>query len=100
MTLAIAKALIRIASFHRTLGPLFTFVVFIKDDHRLVTGVPYALVRHHSYTCLVMVILEKHLLQFGPNGWVTQCDSVEGARLWLFAHIWGAVSLLQSRCRR
>jgi protein-S-isoprenylcysteine O-methyltransferase Ste14 len=33
-----------------TLGPLFTFVVAIQDDHQVVDSGPYRFVRHPSYT--------------------------------------------------
>jgi len=33
-----------------TLGHLFTFVVSIRKDHKLITDGPYAYVRHPSYT--------------------------------------------------
>jgi protein-S-isoprenylcysteine O-methyltransferase Ste14 len=41
----------------RTLGRFFTVTVDVADDHRVVDGGPYALVRHPSYTGMLVVYL-------------------------------------------
>ncbi len=38
-----------------TLGQLFTITVSIREDHRLIDSGPYRLVRHPSYTALLLV---------------------------------------------
>lgn len=38
----------------RTLGRLFTFVLRIRPDHKIVRSGPYGIVRHPSYTGLYM----------------------------------------------
>lgn len=38
-----------------TLGRLFTITVSIREDHRLIDKGPYRLVRHPSYTALLLV---------------------------------------------
>jgi protein-S-isoprenylcysteine O-methyltransferase len=41
----------------RTLGAFFTVNVSAHDDHQLINGGPYALLRHPSYTGLLLEIL-------------------------------------------
>lgn len=41
----------------RTLGAFFTVNVSSHDDHQLINGGPYALLRHPSYTGLLLEIL-------------------------------------------
>ncbi|TFK63576.1 hypothetical protein BDN72DRAFT_847493 [Pluteus cervinus] len=55
-TLTLIGTYIRLNSF-RTLGRLFTFELCIRKDHRLIVDGPYALVRHPSYTGLILNII-------------------------------------------
>ncbi|KAI0646672.1 hypothetical protein C8Q79DRAFT_909425 [Trametes meyenii] len=41
---------------HRTLGRLFTWQMAVQRDHELVTGGPYAYVRHPSYTGWLLMV--------------------------------------------
>ncbi|KAI0759601.1 hypothetical protein BD413DRAFT_487558 [Trametes elegans] len=70
--LTIAAGTLRLWSYH-ALGALFTFEVFIKDEHALVASGPYALVRHPSYTGTILMLLGEHLMQFGRAGYVEYC---------------------------
>jgi protein-S-isoprenylcysteine O-methyltransferase Ste14 len=45
-----------------TLGKFFTATVQIKDDHQLVTGGPYQIVRHPSYTGAFLAIVSSSLI--------------------------------------
>ncbi|KAH9851812.1 hypothetical protein C2E23DRAFT_224999 [Lenzites betulinus] len=54
--LVMAGGLLRWACY-RTMGKHFTFEVTIHEDHHLVTSGPYSIVRHPSYTGMVMVVL-------------------------------------------
>ncbi|KAI0030102.1 hypothetical protein K488DRAFT_15681, partial [Vararia minispora EC-137] len=67
---------LRVACF-RTMGRLFTFQMSIKDEHKLVTDGPYSIVRHPSYTALL-------LLTFG----LTCCELSSGM-------YWTALGLYQ-----
>ncbi|KAI0750003.1 hypothetical protein C8Q80DRAFT_1165386 [Daedaleopsis nitida] len=66
-------AILRLWSF-RAMGTLFTFEVVITHEHRLVKSGPYALARHPSYTGVIFILLGVHLIQFGPGGFVSECD--------------------------
>ena len=52
--LGAAGGLIRMAC-HRALGRLFTWEMSVRDGHKLVTGGPYAAVRHPSYTGFALI---------------------------------------------
>lgn len=51
-----------------TLGRLFTFVVVIQADHRVVASGPYRLLRHPSYTGGLVAFLGVAIARaFGPD---------------------------------
>lgn len=50
-----------------TLGKFFTATVQIKDDHQLIQGGPYQIVRHPSYTGAFLAILSTSLIL---NSWI------------------------------
>ncbi|KAJ7780768.1 hypothetical protein DFH07DRAFT_439400 [Mycena maculata] len=54
---------------YRALGPMFTFDLSIKKDHRLVQTGPYSLVRHPSYSAFILLnfgIMMTHCGLEGP----------------------------------
>src|SRR5437588_11517657 len=56
VVLAWCGILIRLAA-KRTLGRFFVGAVIIQDDHRVVTGGPYALVRHPGYAGSIVALI-------------------------------------------
>ncbi|KJA17928.1 hypothetical protein HYPSUDRAFT_57429 [Hypholoma sublateritium FD-334 SS-4] len=67
----IAGTLIRVVTF-RYLGQFFRFEASIQKDHQLITGGPYAIVRHPSYTGLLISHVGWFLWQFGEGSWVLE----------------------------
>ncbi|KAF8481470.1 hypothetical protein JB92DRAFT_2822143 [Gautieria morchelliformis] len=65
-------ALIRLWCY-KTLGTLFTYVLTIRPDHKLITSGPYAIVRHPSYTGSALMITGMILAVLCPHGYVREC---------------------------
>ncbi|KAI0349600.1 hypothetical protein OH77DRAFT_1414743 [Trametes cingulata] len=57
---------------YRALGRHFTFELSLRKDHRLVTDGPYAVVRHPSYTALIMVTIGTLLCLTGSGSWLSE----------------------------
>lgn len=74
--LAVAGGAIRYWCF-RTLGRMFTFQLSIRRDHQLVTSGPYAVVRHPSYTGLMLVTVGINLCLLSPGSWVRESGVLE-----------------------
>lgn len=55
---------------YRTLGRYFTFLLSVRQDHRLITTGPYAVVRHPSYTGMMMLCFGIIILHGSPNSWL------------------------------
>lgn len=51
----------------KTLGPFFTFEITIRPKHHLITGGPYAWVRHPSYTGVYLTLLGASLALWSPE---------------------------------
>ncbi|TCD65700.1 hypothetical protein EIP91_002276 [Steccherinum ochraceum] len=65
-------AYIRFTCF-RALGRFFTFELALKDDHRLITTGPYAIVRHPGYSGMLVLIIGNMLALFSPGRWWMEC---------------------------
>ncbi|KAJ3555568.1 hypothetical protein NM688_g2504 [Phlebia brevispora] len=52
---------------YRTLGRHFTFDMSLQEDHKLVTHGPYAIIRHPSYSGILLVFIGVFLTQLGPS---------------------------------
>ncbi|OBZ73651.1 hypothetical protein A0H81_06272 [Grifola frondosa] len=76
--------LIRVACY-RYLGRFFTFKLALRDEHRLITSGPYAVVRHPAYTGAIVLFAGIAMFQLGPGSWWRECmglwDSVPGKAL-------------------
>jgi len=78
---------------YQTLGKLFTFELSIRNDHKLVTTGPYAVVRHPSYTGAIMALTGAIFSKTTHGSWLRECgawDSVVGKVLvwsWMIAAV-------------
>ncbi|KAI0754824.1 hypothetical protein C8Q80DRAFT_1266380 [Daedaleopsis nitida] len=57
---------------YRALGRHFTFELSLRRDHKLVTDGPYAVVRHPSYTALIMVTVGTLLCLTSSGSWLAE----------------------------
>ncbi|KAI0794877.1 hypothetical protein C8Q75DRAFT_747823 [Abortiporus biennis] len=57
----------------KTLGLMFTFEVAVLEKHKLITGGPYSIVRHPSYTGMYMIIYGTNLVCFASGSWLRTC---------------------------
>ena len=62
---------IRLIAF-RLLGRFFKFEASIQKDHELVVSGPYAVVRHPSYTGMIMIFIGWFPWQLGKGSWVME----------------------------
>ncbi|KAF8481465.1 hypothetical protein JB92DRAFT_3037872 [Gautieria morchelliformis] len=76
-------ALIRLWCF-KALGTLFTYQITIRPDHKLITSGPYAIVRHPSYTGMVLLLTGMALAVLGPHGYVHECGLLSTPVRWVF----------------
>ncbi|KAF8160664.1 hypothetical protein B0H34DRAFT_795552 [Crassisporium funariophilum] len=89
-------------SCYRALGRLFTFEMSIRKDHRLVTGGPYAVVRHPGYTG-VLVTVSGFICWHGSAGsWARECGAYDtwtgrGAALTFLVLVTATVTGLMTR---
>lgn len=88
----ISGSLIRL-SCYRILGRLFTWDLTIKDDHKLVTSGPYAVVRHPSYTGGVIIGIGAVLCYLGKGSWFFSYGGLETFWGKLLAVAWAFLSL-------
>jgi protein-S-isoprenylcysteine O-methyltransferase Ste14 len=56
------------------LGHMFTFDLRITEHHRLVTSGPYALVRHPSYTGIMVTMLGLLACMGERGSWLRACE--------------------------
>ena len=57
---------------YRYLGRFFTFEASIQKDHQLIVSGPYAVVRHPSYTGLMLVFVGWFPWQMSRGSWVME----------------------------
>ncbi|KAE9393320.1 hypothetical protein BT96DRAFT_887343 [Gymnopus androsaceus JB14] len=89
--LTLSGACVRWLSY-RALGPLFTFELSIRDQHKLITTGPYSIVRHPSYTGTLLFFPGILLCVFGPGSWIYECGWLDLVSVRIFAGVAIAVS--------
>ncbi|KAH7913601.1 hypothetical protein BJ138DRAFT_1145594 [Hygrophoropsis aurantiaca] len=62
---------------YRALGRHFTYQLSILKEHRLMTGGPYAIVRHPSYTAFILVNCGLTLGHLAPGSFTQSCGWLE-----------------------
>ncbi|KAI0042243.1 hypothetical protein FA95DRAFT_1547741 [Auriscalpium vulgare] len=77
---------------YRALGPLFTFEITLRADHKLVTRGPYAYVRHPSYAAALFGIVGMLVLHFGPGSWFRAVGLLDTSVGWWYAALWTAMN--------
>ncbi|OCH86629.1 hypothetical protein OBBRIDRAFT_796998 [Obba rivulosa] len=70
--LAVSGAALRGWCF-RELGRHFTFHLSLRDNHKLVTSGPYALVRHPAYSGHVAYTVGSMVYLLGSGSWMREC---------------------------
>ncbi|TFY61039.1 hypothetical protein EVG20_g7209 [Dentipellis fragilis] len=74
--LAVAGAVLRLLCY-RIMGKMFTFQLALRDEHKLVRDGPYSIVRHPSYTGLILKCMGLLLIHFGSGSWFKECGWLE-----------------------
>lgn len=74
------------------LGRFFTYELGVLKGHRLVTGGPYAVVRHPAYTAFIVAVAGILCAQLGPGSYVLESGWLE--RGWVRTAIWVWVTWL------
>ncbi|KAI8978761.1 hypothetical protein BD414DRAFT_494310 [Trametes punicea] len=85
--LTVVGGLIRRACY-RAMGKHFTFEITVREDHRLITHGPYSIVRHPSYSALVLVVVGRLLCSFGAGSWMKECGILDGWMGQAFGVLW------------
>jgi len=92
--ISISGSILRIWS-QRSLGKFFTWEVSIRPEHRLYTGGPYSMIRHPSYTALVMTCGGQAMLLAARNTFIKECLGTQHALItWIslaFMSVWQTI---------
>ena len=95
--LSCAGSLLRLWCY-RTLGRFFTYELSVRDNHRLITTGPYAIVRHPGYLGTTMISAGSLVMFFAPGSWWAECgimESIVGKALAVgYTSIWVGITLL------
>ena len=80
---------------YQILDNLFTFDLAIRKNHKIVKTGPYRMVRHPSYTGMMMASLGFHMFHFSPNT-IQALDLYLGSIGSWFIMIWVIASVVLS----
>ena len=93
--MTIFGTLIRISTYHH-LGKHFRFEASIQKDHELITGGPYSIVRHPSYTAILFTHSGWLLWQFGSGSWVRESGLLSTLAGKIVVSVFGVLVILVS----
>ncbi|KIK61767.1 hypothetical protein GYMLUDRAFT_224851 [Collybiopsis luxurians FD-317 M1] len=95
ITLIIAGGSLRWCCY-RVLGRLFTFEVSVQKNHKLITTGPYRIVRHPSYTGMLMLCTGVLIWQGSPYSWTRQSGILDsyGGKATAMAYIAWSIALM------
>ena len=85
--LGLSGGLIRVWC-HRTLGRFFTWELSVKNDQRLITTGPYAIVRHPSYLGMFLGDIGIYLCHLGPGSWAREGGWLKTTSGKIAASVW------------
>ncbi|KAJ6568622.1 hypothetical protein B0H19DRAFT_1024004 [Mycena capillaripes] len=78
---------------YRTLGRHFTFELSLQPAHKLITGGPYAAVRHPSYAALSLTLIGGWMTLAMRGSYVWECGVWEGVFGRTTMVLWACVAL-------
>jgi protein-S-isoprenylcysteine O-methyltransferase Ste14 len=84
---AISGGIIRLACY-KSLGHMFRWEVSIQDSHKLITSGPYSIVRHPSYSGVLLVVTGQ-VVRTLAKGTIFQECIVPSVGKWVQLPIWG-----------
>ena len=101
MAFIISAGLLRIQCY-RALGRHFTFEVSIRKEHQLVTTGPYSIVRHPSYTAMLLMYIGMILWFTSGGAWLRESGilGILPGRMVVFVLTALASGIAGSLCRR
>ena len=79
---------------YRYLGRNFTFQLALRKGHTLCTGGPYSVVRHPSYTGIILCLLGHTVCMFGPGSWWVESHAYDVALGKCVALLWVTMLVL------
>ena len=79
---------------YRYLGKNFTFQLALRKGHTLCTGGPYSIVRHPSYTGIILCLLGHTLCMISPGSWWVESHAYDVALGKFVALLWMAILVL------
>lgn len=82
-----AGGLLRVAC-HRYLGHYFAYQLAVREDHKLITSGPYSVVRHPSYTGMLLSVLGILVMSLGRGSWAQECGAMEHPLGKLVLSVW------------
>jgi len=93
--IAALSAFVRVQCY-RALGRFFTFELALKRDHQLVTIGPYSVVRHPSYTALLLSVAALTLCHSSEGSWVRESGVLGSPYGKVLAYGWLAMTSYSS----